>query len=1357
MSGPLILPYDNDVTLTYKWANYFNIPVNLLIIRDRTPKDADIVSGSSKYIFENVNTIIETMSSKNVSFADIYAYLAKYNSLIQSNYTNIIMLVYRMEREKALNAILNVVNTNPAFNEIRNDLYGTKKNLTNDGRAKLEQLYKNNYSYWVDNEVISNVVDKLNNIEREIEPDTTPNLHNFDAVLRMYDPWINNFKNNLAIDQSRYRTIDNTQFQLQAIDRENPLYLTPVVVNSVTQAFSPTILDKNNRPRAVTVDDGLDIFDKIAVSKYIPFAKYIDGTGHPLYRLYVGDKIENEPNYNLTVIPNNESLEHNTIYLNLWLGNPDRDATYTLKNSPQEAFFIVEYDLINNHLTIKSWINANQKKHLVHDEHIAFQRVQSAFTNIDLGEGTEIKVGGNFNLYGEVNDNVINDITFDETSFVDMVLLRNIMNVYLYIEENTNAFAFKKRLDVHYRSSFSDIMESTTDITEANIVNSASVSLTIIPRITTEDTVYVVNGINRVAPRGMHYLHVNITQAESREVVGKFINIFRLLMKYYFANRAPVYEDYLHRLPQIAILSVEANQPKRTHLSEVTMGAVNTTQYAKNNDKITALKEKAGDLYIEKMATKCQKNAQPLIIDESEVEAWQNKLVFGRPRQILRFPRENSRWIFVCDSDSTPYIGVKKNDLSNRDKYPYVPCCYVKDQSNNKKYLGYLNGVIPEINTGAKASKTINTFKMLSPNRTAAIPPSIESILRQYAPDAVAMRRYGVPYGTNSLIHCICVAIDDPNYLERMKDDDALTDYVNDIRTSISGKINLLVLKQEMYDYSVEEILTLLDDNDIFLDPYIFFRALEEAYKINLYVFKSPRSGKEIDTGEIEIPRYKIFHSHLLRPERPTVIIIKINEDKVGGMSHCELIVDYDDQNHQVVKLFGESMTAICHKTLTDTLSTVTWNVNDYGNLEAHSNMYSVIDHSKIYPFHPIYQHLDLYGKLRALVYDLGNGKQMSVSTLPTVPENIPTIPDIDHLPRAVLDVVVQYLGTPSGITRNAEGLIDGLWYKLADITFAEYILVAPKLYPLLDSVELGPANPLESTGANITARIRKLKRDLNIIVQLLKWLYDIENVNRDTHIDSDVFVQKYMQKSSREIADSATFYKLGGIPRRLPQVNTVQEALDTLWPLAPTLFARNSNGVVKVVLYDIIFVDRIVKMLRDYSSLNNGLRLTPSAFLHDYYSNEDDFTVVPFSKIFLNEKDLNAWLSLNKNTKNYNQTFNIRRVVDRSLSSTLEPYIYEEASGRIYLIQNVVGGKLESALAVANIWEQNKINMGAHFPPLNVVLVHIVYGISQESTIIPLYDKTAGSDVYLKVLYYGSEGDYMANRDYYAAMLELL
>ncbi|CAH6421734.1 Hypothetical protein HVR_LOCUS1374 [uncultured virus] len=1291
------IPYDNDVTLLYKWAEVFQVPVRLMIVRPRTPRDAAITSGTQTFVFESLPVIVQRLSNEGESPAGMFDIITGYNKLI--NIDDIVMSYYdQLHRQ-----------------DPRPDLYVT-----------INQIYRA-----MDDKL---VVDKFE----------SP-----DDLQKTYDSWITQIYEKLASDMKRLDTIKEIQLTLAEVDQQPKIPFSPVIVNSTIVSFSPTI---DGRP--VTKEDGLDIFNRSIVSRYVPFLRFNDKYGRPLYRVYTGGKIENEPNYSVTIIPSAEANNKNTIYMTLWLGDPNSDGSVELHDAPRESFFTVVYHLDTNYLTIESPVGADPKKGLIRNEAIAFQRTQSALPNLVFGEGKEIKVRGDFNMWG---------MDFDETSFLDMVLLEPLMNVYLYVEENIKPFALKKRLDVHYRSIYSDMAEGKTQTEEAYISNSAAVSVTLTQKTTLMDEVVdVMDPTKRVItqarlPAGIPYIHVNISQAESRAVVNDFIPIFRLLMRYYLDNKDPIIQAYLQLLPELTALGPLLSQRKRRVVApEPTILELTkkTTVNRRVNAKIRRLQEQAPDLFVLNYARRCQCPLQPIILEPNEIEAWKQKRVGPtlQERQIMPFPKDNPRWSFVCPDDNNPFPGVKLNhDLPNRDKFPYVPCCFKKDQMTpgvNSHYRDYVENRAPDRRVGAKAEKKISTRKILVPDRVAFLPRAVENIVKRYSDEYVDMVRYGIVYTPNSLLHCVCVAIDDPNYITQPTDE-MKEAYVTRIRQHMLATIRPALLKQELYDYTNEEITNLFRDNSKFLDPSLFYRAVEETFNINIYVFAPPPpSGDETELGAMDIPRFKIFHARPLRLQRPTVVIMKTwgSESDALEYPQCELIVDYDKDNYQIMKLFGPEMTEVCHGALQDTLKTMTWSVQQNNTFDVHANIYYYIDHLSLFQVPAVSQFIDYNGKMRALTLNLGGGQLMTVAVIPSQPENLPVSNDVQ---RITPQTAARVFGEPTGVTRLVNGDVDGLWFQIMDITFGEYVPVIPA--PGFNDKPAGPPNPITATGINVTGRLSKLRRTLSVIVQIARWLYELARSKQN--IDPTTFASQFMVMDQAQVRDSSTYYDLDRIPRRLPNVETIQEAIRILEPLAPTLFNQG-----RIIMYSPVFADRIVKMLRDYSNLRFGMPPEHIEFIENFYETEADFIDLSNAKIFMNEKDLNAWLTSLKSSQNYSRYFNIRRRVEIAMGFSPDPYMYQDDDGKIFIIQNVVGGTKAKALAVAQTWYDYRVNIGSEPQPLNIVPIHMVYGVSPASTLIPVEDLTGGSNFFLKLVYYGTYADKLAGKEgRYAAILEIL
>jgi hypothetical protein len=918
------------------------------------------------------------------------------------------------------------------------------------------------------------------------------------------------------------------------------------------------------------------------------------------------------------------------------------------------------------------------------------------------------------------------------------------MNVYLYVEENIEPFAFKERLGIHYRSIYTDIAEGGTVTEEAYIQNSASVSVTLTQKyVAPNQPIEVVDPqtgavTSYVVDEETPYIHLNISQAESREVVESFIPIFTLLMVYYRDQRQDVDDEYMESLPQLALLPnliLNKKAKGQTSISTIVDLTKREVTGQRADSKIQQLRSVAPDLFVENYARRCQEKLQPIIISPDEIDQWKER----RPgtdaeRQIMAFPKDNPQWYFVCPDDKFPYPGVKYNkNLPNKNQYPYIPCCRPKDQTvagSNSKYQKYLQNLPADV---AICSKKIITRKILPPGRQCrgGLPTAVGGILKRYSPDYMDMVRIGIPRGPNSLLHCVALARDaDYIGLETLDQKEA---FINRIRQRMAETINPAVLKQELYDYEFPEIMELWRDNTKFLDPALFYRGVEELYDVNIYVFISqPPTGDEHELGSLEIPRYKIFHSRPIRLNRPTVVILKtvgVDSDTIE-YPHCELIVDYNAQTETMVKIFGPQMTEICHSALQNSYQTITSSPLPDGTFETHSNLYYYIDHLDIFGLPARSQMIDANGKMRALTLDLGTS-QITIATSPSQPENLPLSNEVVPVPA---QTVIDLFGEVTGVTRDLNGRVDGFWIPILDLVMGEYISVRPT--PGFEDIPEGPPNPIVSTQTNITRRLSRLRRSLNIIVQLIKWLFEIARTQYE--ITPATFVANFLVMNQTPVGDSATYYDLSQIPRRFPVVATVEEGIEVLAPLAPTLFYQN-----KVVMYSPTFADRIAKMLYDFYNIRVGTPPDPPALIANYYENADNFAVVPHAQVFVGENDFKAWLQSLQSSQNYSKYYNIRLKIDLSMGTATDPYLYQDPDGSIYLIQNVIGGTRAKALAVADIWNEMKVNIGSDPIPLDDIPIHMIYGLSSAGKITPIDDNTNNQDVFLKLLYYGNQVEY--------------
>lgn len=1255
-----ITPFDNDVTLLYKWSQVYGIPVRLILIRSRTLADSPDMPGSEAFVFETVVDFINRMTNLDASASDIYKSIQETNRHIQK--IDVLMTFYS-------NIINQSINHKPAF-ELMNEIYA--------------DISGEDYS-------LHYISDK--------EVSTT------------YSNWNISVADEFLLDTKRFEAITDIQEELTETSQLPQLQFSPITISSSVSSFNPEIYG-----RPVDAGDGMEIFNGAIVSKYVPYIRYNDGYGRPWIKVFTGNRVSDEPNYAATLIPNDKTLEKNHIYLRLWLG----DDTTDLKNASYDSFFTVHHYLDTNFITIESPIASDRRKKRLASEDQAIVRTKAALPILNFGIGGESEVRGEFDIW---------NFEFDESSLLDMILNQAIMNVYLYFEETNKTMAEKKRFDIHYRSIFADESEGKTFSGMSHISNSASVSINISQKWTPGEEVNqsdVITG--EITPltltRNSPYVHVNISRADSRQVVDKFIIIFNILLRYYKANEAVFLNLYNQLLPEL--------EAYRSIIPTVGLKA----KSKKTGAKLEQLKTVAPDLFVENYARVCLCVNQPVALSDQQVIEWKNE-----GKQVLNF---ENKWNFGCPNPDKPYVGVQINSLSNKDKYAYLPCCFKSNQMMSINYRNYLANKVTVKNTPIKSDKKIKTGKILKVGAgEGLLPESLRKILSEYSEDSNDMVRIGVVKSPNSFLHAVALALEIPDYLE-LKTDAEKEVYISGLRDWVIRTVNLNCMRQELYDYDLNEIEELMTTAEFF-DPALFYRAVEEAFHINVYVCTYK------DGGSFDIPRFKIFHSRPKRGAyRSTICLIKVfgAELDFERYPQCELVVDYNKTNFTSVKLFDARMDELLHRNMQEVLKTYTWTyIAQNGHIESNIGIYSHIDYLDLLHYPAVNQFIDDYGKMRAITIKVAD-QLMTVATVPSQPENLPESKDIH---RVDADLVLSIFGQPSGVTRVPNLWVDGLWYQIMDLTYGVYIPVEPAdLFP--EDKYDGPLNPIISTHLTLLDRLASMRRTVKIVTQLIKWIFDIYSLESD---DMDNFVNEYLGVDSHQVEDSAVYYDLSKVNRRLPIIKNVYQALDYLESVVPSLV---KNG--KIILYDDEFAQKIVLMLKDYHNITLGYNVEPIQFIQDFYSKDIDFIQRPNTRIFASEMDLAAWLTALSASGDFIRYFNIYHQMEARLEVSVDPYLFKH-NGRIYIVQNTYAGSVKSALVVCEIWHEHKVNVGINVDEAALgkrIISHFVYGLTPGAKITPIADKSFGKSAYAEILYYGNIADYNVGRERkYAAMLRLM
>ena len=1157
------------------------------------------------------------------------------------------------------------------------------------------------------------------------------------------DAWYERWDKELNEDKETLeKLILDVQDRLENIPEEFIKLASDLVVDRVTLRAFPT-LSSGARP---TIEDGLDIFNATQLSYFVPYVHYNEGNAvnptiirRSYYKIYRGETTTTdigspgaEPNLAM-IVPTTKTKatnKGNLLYATVWTGDPDQVITRPTREGYTKAIL----DLNTGVMTFKTRISEKNPR----AKELLIERISEAFPGLILDEVTETRISGEFDIYiGE--------------ELQDYVLLHEILNnqtfvAYLYVDERQKAYPEKKRITIHYRSILGEAAEETArgNTTQA----SASVSAVLGQRFITDDQA------TPELPVGIPYLRVNITKGASRDVAEQFRIILILLMGIYLEDRpdiAATYEDYI---PPLGLPLEETPKTAKQGKRKIIL------KTGKAKRIIYQLEEAAPKIFIPGYARRCQGHLQPLVITPEEAVTWKARRIRNRTtgkledRQTMLFPPPpNQEILLVCPDNTAPYPGVKENPMENNNLYPYIPCCNQTDQTipgKKSNYNAYYRGAVFE-RKGDKRRMNIITAKILFPGGMGEIPVPLERILLRYSPIASNFKRYGVIRDPNSFIHCLLEALDYQDYTTLSEEEQS--SFALDIRRSLPEQVQMAVLKQELFDFSIEDIENQILTEEFFFDPALYYRALEEFFDVNIYTFttgKRPKEDRGEAVGKIEIPRHKLFHARPLRLGRPTVLIFKHwgAEADVLAYPQCELLVDYNKETRSSIKSFNDEMTEIAHDVLLQTFPTTTWSLRE-GTLVTHNNLYSRVNFDILTDQQATAQILDDYGKMRGLIVPR-NGQEVTVFFIPSQPENLPIATEAKITSGEEAE---NFFGQPVAVTLNeSHQQAIGLWFshqEILDYPYAIFVPITPVAKYL--TLDQGPPAPLELTSPEeqTSTRILLLQRQISFLLQIIRWLFllTLRNINLEDDKPPvkevvDAFLTKYTLVNQEPVEDSSRFYDLSRLPHRLPNVETVEAAITTLSPLVPTLF---QDG--RYVLYSPIFSEKIRQHLEAFLRQIYGLQPQLPLFLENYYVYESDFKQQSRTIVLVGQDNLNIWLS--SLTRAGYRGVIILTKLEPSLMDRIEPYLYLSEEGTIYLGQNVENGDLAKALQVTINWYSDLINPGftaTAYPDIEA-LPYRIYEISEASQlriISEFVDPDTPPDQVLEILQY-AENNYAA------------
>lgn len=1200
--------------------------------------------------------------------------------------------------------------------------------------------------------------------DRDRMPSEFQSVESFKSAYRNF---VDGYQRDLARTIRDKEQIDQIQADLASLPQ---VPLGEPELSVVTLSISLSI---GGRP--VTPEDGIDIFALFRTTDDAPYIQY-NSVRARQYKVYFPlFSNSNDPAVE-SLISSVQSFDRPDVIYFFVATSP---AGAKIKGYSQQLYW-----LGRNQMLIRTPIGEN-----IDRQTIVSRIRQSLSDDIEFGVPQEVNFSGKFLIPG---------IKVDPLILIHFVTVDPLFQHYFFLDESATALSDKSQINIRYKSrpGLEDLEGEKGEGWSLMSFRTSQV------------------------PDGTE---VHFRQVPTLAVLVKFRDILSRLLSPYSAAVNPNDETsllsvYRQVVPELyGVVSPEAATATAVQPAKRRAGAPVKIVGAVTNQE---LHQQIPEVFVTNYGVTCQNKVIPMpvppevfqpgevlpkkiFVRDFEVNI-RGQLVRFEGRQILPFPSGDPRYYFFCPSNETPFPGVKKPlpkaPLFAEDStvspprrtgpypFPFVPCCFKDDQTDPRKkaakYKQWYEGANPEaLGTAGAAGKPIlppaSSRKVLEGGKTGQLPKNLNLFLAQVSPDLV---RLGIPQGPNSFIHAILTAVSpalDQGY-SRIQDKDQRETFVRNLRTSLLTTVRPEVLRQQLYDVTLDELRAQLNNVESYFDPRLYFRALEELFAVNIFLIAA--DPNDDTSGVFVVPRHKIFFAKTYRAERKTAVVY-ITTEKTE-FPQCDLIVAQPKlikapgglQINVRARLFGLEMTQRLQQGLLITYSTASWNVNDSDippGTEMRIDLYSRTNYLDVFP-QVKSQILDGYGKLRGLIVtdrpgtagDQTGALNMTVFLPPAQPENLPDFfLERAPVPLVAADDAVAVLGAPTARSADLSNRTVGLWFRLFDLEYGIYVPVLPG--EVLTELAVGPLSPMPLSAVPEVSPIQEyseLKWSSNVFLQLIYWLYSL--AQSPAAVSPEEFISEY-----GEIGPATPFrYELRGIPRLLPDIlaeapgeNAVPAALAYLESVQQNLVR---NG--KIVFPGQATRDRTLKKLKDFDRLFaplpiKGERWKVPTAIFNYYTEVNDFPGYPNNMLFLTEGSFRHYLT-SINRRSGSTPIMKSLSTDMILSSV--PVIYLHSDGKVYLIQSFTGSEtgtgleLRQAVAAADTWARFKVNTGTttapfpletddpNFPP------YVVYRLAPSSgSILPTADHSGGATPFLQVLFIQPSPEIQR----YAALLPLL
>ena len=995
----------------------------------------------------------------------------------------------------------------------------------------------------------------------------------------------------------------------------------------------------------------LELFNSVVLTEFVPFA-----TTHNFYKLLID------------FIPPDEwsNTSGESMILKV---NKKEDASTSSKIS-NYLDTILHIDQSNN---VTAEININiEKGNISRDKFI--QRSLDVFNGIDINveKTEENKVVGTFYFPQQ---------TLDKYIFSDLIMNDDIFKLIINIDDHEAATKKKPGIYIHFEHPKTGYVTAT--ITEKIMTKNDQ-------NMKGEDPVFF--------PVGESFIRVRISKSNNMQAVEHFKDMLGKLFVRYDKKYNEIRDFYKQYIPDFGNVEVEEIEEKRD---------------------LRLSKEVPEIFGVGGFSTYCNKERSPTIISEEEAmvlkEGGQSVMKFPRDtptdKDSLKFPMdgEDQRY-YTCNNKKYKYIGLQENNLKNSDVYPYVPCCFSREQTKKPIYQHYYEGKEYKI-MDKKQNNIISTDKILKHDQYGTLPSNIDNLFSIIDPDpnTVYVRRgVGVSdkRNVNSFINAVMEALDETTDILSLEDEDELESELIDQRNKLATKKKAALCRQELYDMSTQEIIKIIENGNMYFNPKWFIHLLEDRFDCNIFLFT-----KKTLNGEMTLPRH--LQAYYKNVNRNRCIYIfehmgsKSDIDIRYPWPQCELIVKYNNKTGNVQDSFTFEESKNIRRV--------------YSRLRQSYALDNFID-ERYLPIHSsikiLSQFIDSYGKTRRLNINFDN------TLISLIISPIQPLPVKETLKQTIYSIKIDLamkLVKILDIKIKSQTILRDNAKELNGILGNVYISIPLKDTKIIDGISIKEYGlSYTENQLSILNQYNRNKKLARYLVEYTIWIYS-RYLNKSGIVD---ITNKNISKFAEQFFKVDSTFEYGYISKK---------------------FSKNSpllqNG--KIVVDSKETIKRLIYVLRLTSQRNkdNVLQYYRRKMIKNYYVDLTDFNQHEHQVILFGEESIEKWVSEN------NITYVLFDEVQIGIN---KPYFFKNnlVNNTIYLAQNTTS--IDKATNIAITWEKDGYNPGIHAQESNQV-AFTLYSYQNANSIREI--KIKGKQISNKIKILGYKID---NIPFYTTLLPL-